>query len=159
MCYSGSRWRWLSEWLACYVNFFDMETFSYLGIDWGEKKIGVAIADSETRMAFSLVTLPNDAKLLDALREVIEARMVREIVIGIPSHVNRDRVEYGGEKLGMRLAERFHLPIHFENEMFTTKMARAELIARGVRGHLDAQDDREAARIILESFLAGKGEL
>lgn len=136
-----------------------METFSYLGIDWGEKKVGVAIADSETRMAFSLTTLPNDGHLIEAIGEIIEARAVREIVIGIPSHVNRDRVEYGGEKLGKRLAERFHLPIHFENEMFTTKMARAELIARGVRGHLDAQDDREAARIILESFLAGKGEL
>ncbi len=136
-----------------------METFSYLGIDWGEKKVGVAIADSETKMAFSLATFSNDAKLLDALGEIIRARTVRDIVIGIPSHVNRERVEYGGEKLGKQLAERFQVAIYYENEMFTTKMARAELIARGVRGHLDAQDDREAARIILESFLAGKGTL
>lgn len=136
-----------------------METFSFLGIDWGEKKVGIAIADSETRMAFALATLPNDARLLDALGEIVEARLVREVVIGIPSHVNREQVEYGGEKLGKLIASRFHLPVHYENEMFTTKMARAELIARGVRGHLDAQDDREAARIILESFLAGKGKL
>ena len=136
-----------------------METFSYLGIDWGEKKVGVAIADSETKIAFSLATLPNDKRLIDAIGNLVEARSVREIVIGIPSHVNRERVEYGGEKLGKQLAERFHLPIHFENEIFTTKMARAELIERGVRGNLDAQDDREAARIILGSFLAGKGKL
>lgn len=136
-----------------------METFSYLGIDWGEKKVGVAIADSETKMAFSLVTLPNDDRLIDALGSIIEERSVWEVVIGIPSHVNRERVEYGGEKLGKQLAERFGVSIRYENEMFTTKMARAELIERGVRGHLDAQDDREAARIILESFLAGKGEL
>ncbi|QQS15652.1 MAG: Holliday junction resolvase RuvX [Candidatus Moraniibacteriota bacterium] len=136
-----------------------MEIFSYLGIDWGEKKVGVAIADSETKMAFSLVTLPNDDRLIDALGSILEERSVREVVIGIPSHVNRERVEYGGEKLGKQLAERFGVSIRYENEMFTTKMARAELIERGVRGHLDAQDDREAARIILESFLAGKGEL
>ena len=136
-----------------------MDVFSYLGIDWGEKKVGVAIADSETRVAFSLATLPNDKRLIDAIGNIVEARSVREIVIGIPSHVNREWVEYGSEKLGKQLAERFHLPIHFENEMFTTKMARAELIERGVRGNLDAQDDREAARIILESFLAGKGKL
>ena len=135
-----------------------METFSYLGVDWGEKKVGVAIADSETRMAFSLVTLPNDGHIIEAIGEIIEARSVREIVIGIPSHVNRERVEYGGEKLGEQLSERFQVAVHYENEMFTTKMARAELIARGVRGDLDAQDDREAARIILESFLAGKGK-
>lgn len=136
-----------------------METFSFLGIDWGEKKVGIAIADSETRMAFALATLPNDSRLLDALGEIVDARLVREVVIGIPSHVNREQVEYGGEKLGKLIADRFHLPVYYENEMFTTKMARAELIARGVRGHLDAQDDREAARIILESFLAGKGKL
>ena len=73
--------------------------------------------------------------------------------------MNRECVEYGGEKLGKILIERFDIPIHYENEMFTTKMARAELIARGVRGHLDDLDDREAARIILESFLAGRGRM
>ncbi len=136
-----------------------METFSYLGIDWGEKKVGVAVADSETRMAFALTTLPNDGRLLDALGDIIAERSVREIVIGIPSHVNREQVEYGGETIGAQIAERFCLPVLYENEMFTTKMARAELIERGVRGDLDAQDDREAARIILESFLARKGKV
>ncbi len=135
------------------------EVFSYLGIDWGEKKIGVAIADSETRMAFSVTTLPHDARLLEALAGIIAERNVREIVIGIPSHINRERVEYGGERLGNILAERFRIPVHYENEMFTTKMARAGLIERGIRGRLDDMDDREAARIILESFLAGQGRL
>ncbi len=136
-----------------------MEPFSYLGIDWGEKKIGVAVADSETKIALSLMTLPNDERLFDALAGIIAERNVREIVIGIPSHVNRERIEYGGEVLGKLLFERFHIPIHYENEMFTTKMARAGLIERGIHGHLDDLDDREAARIILESFLAGWGRL
>ena len=110
-------------------------------------------------MAFSLVTLPNNEQLLDALGAIVDERTVREVVIGIPSRINRERVEYGGERLGKLLAERFRVSIHYENEMFTTKMARASLIERGVRGHLDDIDDREAARIILESFLAGKGRV
>ena len=61
-----------------------METFSYLELI-GREKVGVAIADSETKMAFSLATFSNDAKLLDA-GEIIRARTVRDIVIGIPSH-------------------------------------------------------------------------
>lgn len=133
-----------------------MEPFSYLGIDWGERKIGIALADSETRIAMPLETLPNNERLLESMARIIGERNVREIVIGIPSHVNRECVEYGGEKLGKILRERFDITIHYENEMFTTKMARAELIARGVRGHLDDLDDREAARIILESFLVGR---
>lgn len=137
----------------------NQEIFSYLGIDWGKKKIGVAIADSETRMAFSVATLPNDERLLDSLAKIIGERNVREVVIGIPSHVNRELVLYGGEKLGKLLSERFYIPVHYENEMFTTKMARAELIERGAKGSLDSLDDQEAARIILESFLAGKGKI
>lgn len=135
------------------------EIFSYLGIDWGERKVGVAIADSETRMAFSMMTLSNDEHLFDSLERIINERDVREIVIGIPSFVNRERVEYGGEKLGKILAKRCCVLVHYENEMFTTKMARALLVERDTRGRLDDQDDREAARIILESFLAGKGRL
>lgn len=136
-----------------------MDSFSYLGIDWGEKKVGVAVADSETKMALSLTTLPNDRYLLESLAGIIEERNVREIVIGIPSHVNREHVEYGGEKLGNMISERFCLPIRYENEMFTTKMARAELAESGVRGHLDRLDDTIAARIILESFLARNGNV
>lgn len=135
------------------------ETFSFLGIDWGEKKIGVATADSETRIAFSVATLPNDTRLLEALAAIIAERNVREIVIGIPSHVNRECVEYGGERLGKLLFERFRIPIYYENEMFTTKMARAELVEQGVRRNLDDLDDALSARIILESFLAGTGRI
>lgn len=136
-----------------------MDSFSYLGIDWGEKKIGVAVADSETRVAVSLTTIPNNAALLERLSAIIGERNVREIVIGIPSHVNRERVEYDGERLGALLAERFDVPVRYENEMFTTKMARAELMAQGARGRLNDLDDAVAARIILESFLAGKGKM
>ncbi len=136
-----------------------MDSFSYLGIDWGEKKIGVAVADSETRVAVSLATIPNNAALLERLSAIIGERNVREIVIGIPSHVNRERVEYDGERLGALLAERFGVLVRYENEMFTTKMARAELMAQGVRGRLDDHDDAIAARIILESFLAKRGRI
>lgn len=135
------------------------EPFSYMGIDWGKRKVGVAVADSETRVAVSLGTLLNDETLLDRLAAIIEERNVREVVIGIPSHVNREQVEYDGERLGALLVRRFGVSVHYENEMFTTKMARAELVANGVRGHLDDLDDAIAARIILESFFAGKGKI
>lgn len=128
--------------------------FSYLGIDWGEKKVGVAVADSETRVALPLATIPNNARLLESLARIFAEHAVRHVVIGIPSHVNRAPVEYGGEQLGALVSDRFHLTVSYENEMFTTKMARAELVQKGVRSHLDDLDDAQAARIILESFLA-----
>ncbi len=135
------------------------EAFSYLGIDWGEKKIGVAIADSETQIAFALETVPNNERALARFASIIAEYHVREVVIGIPSHVNRECVEYPGESFGKVFSDEFHLVVHFENEMFTTKLARADLIARGVRGRLDDLDDAQAARIILASWLEKFGRL
>lgn len=126
---------------------------AYLGIDWGEKKVGIAIAESETRLAFPVATFPNDQNLLQKITELVTDRNVEAVVIGIPSHVNRERVEYGGETLGRVIEETMRIPVFYENEMFTTKLARERLKERGVKRDLDSKDDAEAARIILEEWL------
>ncbi len=141
------------------MTLFVMDTFSYLGIDWGERKVGIALADSETLVSMALVTLQNDRYLLESLARIIGDRNVRVIVIGIPSHVNRERVVYGGEELGLVLAKRFRVQIYYQDEMFTTKLARMALLEKGVRRDLDALDDQEAARIILGDFLARQGKV
>ena len=130
----------------------------FLGIDWGKSKVGVARADTETRLAFGITTLVNDADLVDALGRFIDEHAVETVVIGIPSRINREETEYDGERLGKRLTERFGVGIAYQNEMYTTKMARANLVERGVR-HLDRHDDREAARLILQQWLDHKRSL
>lgn len=126
-----------------------------LGIDYGERKVGLAIADTETRLAFAFDTLNGASRnLLENLREIIKGENVEAVVIGIPSHVNREKVKYPGEKLGEKIAAQTGVKVFYQNEMFTTKMARAHLIAKGVRG-VDKVDDQEAARIILQEWLDG----
>ena len=44
----------------------------YLGIDFGKAKIGLAVADSETRIAFSFGVLKNDKNLMKNLKNIIE---------------------------------------------------------------------------------------
>ena len=130
----------------------------FLGIDWGKAKVGVALADAETRLAFATTTLTNDASLIDVIGKYIAEYAVETVVIGIPSRINREEVEYDGEKLGKRLAARFGVGVAYQNEMYTTKMARANLVERGMR-HLDRYDDREAARLILQQWLDHKALL
>lgn len=126
---------------------------TYLGIDYGESKVGLAIADEETKMAFAFDTLASDKNLLSNLREIIECENVKTVVIGIPSHVNREETEYGGERLGDLLKKNISgIRIEYQNEMFTTKMAKVNLIEKGLRG-VDKFDDSEAARIILQEWL------
>ena len=123
-----------------------------LGIDYGWSNVGLALADEETKMAFIYRTIKNDKNFLQNLAEIIEKEDVKTVVIGIPSYVNRESVVYDAEKLGNFLEKNFKVEVFYENEMFTTKMAQANLIEKHVKG-IKRFDDQEAAKIILQEWL------
>lgn len=126
--------------------------YGILGIDWGLSKIGVAVAHTETRLATGLITLKNDEHLVENLEKIIKEYDVQLAVIGIPVRSNQEAVFSGGEEFGARLEKKFGLKITYHNERYTTKMARVNLIEKGAHS-LDQHDDREAARLILQSWL------
>ncbi|MFZ2300128.1 MAG: Holliday junction resolvase RuvX [Candidatus Moraniibacteriota bacterium] len=129
---------------------------NYLGIDWGAAKVGVALAHGETGVALAYATLLNDGDLIRRLGDIITSEDIGIIVIGIPEYIHREQEESGGEKLGQVLSARFGVAVEYQNEMFTTKMAQANLIERGEKG-VSKHDDEEAARIILQEWLERKG--
>lgn len=128
------------------------KTSHILGIDFGKAKIGLAVADSETKIAFAHSTLENDKNLLIRLFEIIQAENIEKVIIGIPSYNNREDVEYESERFGKLLEKELDVEVEYQNEMFTTKIAHQNLIEKGVK-HIKSQDDQEAARIILQSWL------
>lgn len=126
-----------------------------MGIDYGKAKVGLAIADSETRMAFAYGTLDNNKELFQKLAEIIQKEGIKKVIIGVPGFRNKGYMGNGemyrgfGESLKKILPE---VEINYADEMFTTKMAQANLIEKGARG-ISRQDDKEAARIILQAWL------
>lgn len=130
----------------------DTDEKNYLGIDWGASFIGVAYADRETRMAFPLPTLKNDRNFLATLDTILIEKNIGTIVIGIPSHASRTKSEYEGARIGAMLERRHPVRVEYENEMFTTKMAEANLKERGAK-RIARFDDAESARIILQEWL------
>lgn len=132
------------------------EKSNYLGIDWGSSKIGVALAHDETQVALAYVTLENSKEFLSRLGEMIVLEHIGTVIIGVPSYINREEVEYEGEKLGRLIQKHFSVRVEYQNEMFTTKMAQANLIERGEKG-VSSHDDAEAARIILQEWLDTHG--
>ena len=123
-----------------------------LGIDFGKSKIGLAVANSETRIAFVLKTLDNNKDFLNELVKIIQENKISKIIIGIPAYINKENIEYGGESLGKLIKKLIDVEIEYQNEMFTTKMAHQNLIDKGAK-NIKSQDDQEAARIILQSWL------
>ena len=128
---------------------------NYLGIDWGTAKLGVALAHAETRIALPYSTLPNDKNTVTAVGKIIVAEGVGTVIIGVPVYAHEADTEYLVETLGRLLAEHFSVVVAYQNEMFTTKMAQANLIERGEKA-VGKHDDEEAARIILQEWLDKK---
>jgi len=126
-----------------------------LGLDFGEAKIGVAIADEETKIAFAFDTLANDREFLKNLKEIVGCENVKTIVIGVPTFKANNEI-HAAKKFGKRIAQALKIKVEYEEEMFTTKMAQDNIKKRGKK-NIAKSDDQEAARIILQSWLDKSG--
>ena len=125
---------------------------NFLGVDWGKSSVGLALADGETQMAFGYGKLKNDRNLPGFLVEIIKKESVGSVIIGKPVYLEKSETIQEGKKLGEFLKKETGVEIFYQDEMFTTKMAQANLIEKGTR-NISNHDDREAARIILQSWL------
>ena len=122
-----------------------------MGIDYGTKRVGVALTDDQGLMAFPHGVLKNDNELLRSLVSLIEEKGVEEIVIG--HSLGRDgepnKVHAAVEGLVTDLTLQVGLPVHFEPEQYTTQEAIR------FQGRND-ETDASAAAIILNSFITRK---
>jgi RNase H-fold protein (predicted Holliday junction resolvase) len=130
------------------------KTKYYLGVDYGESKCGLAIADSETRIAFVYGTIKNDKEMLRNILAIIKKENIAQVIIGVPKRMGDKKIIYAGEKLGKDL-EKEKISIVYQDEIYSTKIARENLKEKGLRD-INRFDDAEAARIILASFLQKK---
>lgn len=133
------------------------DTMKILGIDHGEKRIGLAVSDALGIAAHGLPTLKNRSlpETLDALRAIITERQITQIVVGLP--LNMDGSE-GSQALAARaFAEALaplSLPVHFIDERLTSDRARRILRESGLSRVKQRQRvDRMAAQFILQAFL------
>jgi len=119
-----------------------------LGIDYGTKKVGLALTDEDGLMAFPYEVIKNDDAFLNVLTRLCEEKDVKEIVIGHSLHPSGEdnKVQEAITELIGDLTLELGLPVHLEPEQYTTK--EAERI-QGKGEKVDAS----AAAIILNSFL------
>lgn len=129
-----------------------------LGIDYGEKKIGIAISDELGLFARGLCTLvrKNVRADLQFLREIIDREKVSLLVLGLPlkfdgsEGIQCEKVR----RFAGKLEDMFHLPVIFVDEVLSTEEAREVMALRPrVRGLKREEIDRIAAAIILQRYL------
>lgn len=128
-----------------------------LGFDFGEKRVGIAVGETVTRIASPLGAIEEPAT--DARFEAI-AKFVQEwspvaLVVGRPRHSDGSEhaVAKLAEKFARRLQARHRLPVLFVDETLTSATAEAQLRDTRTRAGRKADVDALAAAIILQSYL------
>lgn len=119
-----------------------------LGVDYGTKKVGVAISDEAGTMAFPYAVISNTKELSEKIGEICTKENIGAIVIGKSHNFdgNPNPVMKKITPFKKKLEERLGLPIYLEPEFLTSKQARN--IQEG-----SALTDASAAAIILQSYL------
>jgi len=124
----------------------DSKIKKYLGIDWGQVRIGLAIADDETNIALPFRTVSS----LAAVLEVVKEEEISAIVIGQPRKMSgapADNPDW--LRFSQQLQNILSIPVYFLDERLSS------LAADALGGNAGEKADRDslAAAIILQSYL------
>ncbi len=137
----------------------------FLGIDYGTKRIGVAISDENGVFAFPKEIVLNDAHMMNRLGDIIKQEGIQEIVVG-------ESVDFSGklnalsariEVFILELKEKFNLPVHKQKEFLTSVEARKGVNLKAAMTQSQAHSkvkqiksgrmDASAAALILQRYL------
>ena len=122
-----------------------------MGIDFGKKRVGVALSDETERFAYPYSVLKNSEKLVHDVIKICEKERVSKVILGRsldfkmqPNEIMKDIEEF---KNGLEVAS--GLPIEYEDEFMST--AEAERL-QGAGDKIDSS----AAALILKSYIDKK---
>ncbi len=121
----------------------------YIGIDYGTKRVGVALSDDNGKIAFPKEILENDYKLLENLKKIILENSVAKIVIGESKNFKMEDNAIMGEILDLKkvLESELDIDVILHPEFLTS------VEATKVTGKTE-KIDASAAAIILQDYLA-----
>lgn len=129
-----------------------------LGLDYGQKRVGVAIGLVETGMAFPLETYPRVSRRADTdhFRQLCQEHRVGLLVVGLPtlSSGSEGQSARRARAWGQELAAELNLPIIFFDERYSTTEAENLLRESGLKASSrKARRDMLAAQILLQAYL------
>ena len=129
-----------------------------LAVDWGERRIGLAVSDPGGVIASPLPTLTVRGRgdAVGRVATIAGETEAERIVVGLPLQMSGERGEaaLAAERFVEALRRRTPVPIHTYDERLTSAVSQRRLHERGVRtGHAKGLVDAGAAVALLESYL------
>lgn len=127
-------------------------------VDFGTKRLGLAISTPEQNLSTPLATLPRHSPAADArsFRNLLDDYYIAGFVVGLPLHMNGDEGDsaHKARQFGRWLKQTTGKPVGFWDERCTSAVADDWMLEADLtRQHRKQLRDKLAAHVILESFL------
>ena len=135
-----------------------------LAIDYGQKRVGIALSDPLRITAQGLKTIVriSDSTLISEILSIIKDESVSEIVLGLPLNMDgsKGKKVFEIEKFAEKLKEHTDIVIKFCDERLTTMQAERLMIdANTSRKKRKHNIDKIAAQLILQGYLDSQSNL
>ena len=128
-----------------------------LGIDFGEKRVGLALSDRLNLIASPYKTLQyiSENDLISEIKKIVIDKEIEVFVIGLPLNMKgEDSDQTKKVRRFKNVLSILELPIVYEDERFSSIIAKNSLVLQNVKtGHNKSEIDRTAAAIILQQYL------
>lgn len=128
-----------------------------LALDFGTKRIGVAISDESSKLAFPRDFIPTKKK--EDIFKLIAEEGVEAVLIGMPKSLSGGEAKFarGIREFAAWLKSKIEVPIVFVDERFSTRDAQGKLKQMGVKSRFwKSQIDSLSAYTVLQAYLGSK---
>lgn len=140
-----------------------MSKGKYLAIDFGQRRVGLAISDYDKEIAFPRDNIAYDQmdQLIQRLADFCEKEEVSKVIIGLPismdGTVNESFIKT--QQFGEKFKKAIHpIPVEYFDERLTTKQSIQRLHQQGIKAKdQKGQRDMISAQVILESYIKAIG--
>lgn len=146
---------------------FNLTSQKILGIDYGRRRIGLALADLESKIAFPEKVIENKGVkfVIANLKDLCHREIIVKIIVGMPyslkSSLNqklKDASDWQKEvnRFAETLKKNFEIPVILEDERLSTKIIRS--YKKSLNTKIKMPEDAISAAFILQSYLDKTGD-
>lgn len=132
----------------------------YVGVDYGSKRIGLAVSDEEGKLAFPSTVFPNTSHTLVEFQKFIEINSIGACVIGesVDQNGTPNNIAVSAKAFGEVIKAQLGIPVFYEKEFFTSfeahgRQGKERFNARQTTYEKPEMLDARAAALILQRFL------
>jgi len=125
-----------------------------LAVDYGEKKVGLAVSDELGLCAHPYGVIKNTSKVINEIKDIVIKNKIQKVIVGVPHWNKPSEIISKIERFVEELKEMLEIDIELVNEIYSTKIAEEKVRSIGKKyKKVKKKIDSYAACVILQDYL------